>query len=454
MSLQFHSALKVVIDSGARGKQPWRDRSPDASGRSEPVAGDDAEVAAASAGVRPPEVAMRVGRLPGRHHAARPSALVHGDHFDGIQIIRGEAELAAEEAEGAADHVPAHADRRDTRRAGSPLPTLEQRPERLAHGGAGLDGHGAPFRVSLIGEAYADRSCPDEPRCGPCCPARRRRRAAGGIGHRTDPLSRARGHPALVEILEDEGLARDDAPGGGYAPIHAATILGVLEAGEAIEPMLRVLARCDPMEVLYSTLVHALESLGARVLEPALAAHASAESEDQRGAIANVLSGLGARDDRILPILLRMLEDDVELGAGLLAEYGDPAALPHLSAALDGCELDARGGLFGNQEVIELEAAIEELGGALTKEQKGKVRAVEAARDVARAPLLAIGASEDDDEDDVDDGEHEREEVIGRFSESPLARERSGSRLDRPLAQVRGRLRGRLAFGLRRSSPA
>jgi hypothetical protein len=247
-------------------------------------------------------------------------------------------------------------------------------------------------------------------------------RLAESVGERI--LSRGRAViPALVEILKDEGLARDDAPGGGYAPIHAARILGELEAGEAIEPMLRVLARCDPMDVLCSTLIHALESLGGRVLEPALAAHASAESKDQRDAIVSVLSGLEVRDDRILAILLKALEDDTELGAGLLAEYGDLAALPHLGAALDGCELDARGGLLVNQEVIELEAAIEELGGALTKEQKGKVRAVKAARDVARAPLLAIGASEDDDEDDDDDGEHEREreEVIGRFSESPLA---------------------------------
>ncbi len=170
-----------------------------------------------------------------------------------------------------------------------------------------------------------------------------------------------RGHaviPALIEILEDEELAQEDASGGGYAPIHAATILAELKAGDAIEPMLRVLARCDPMDILYSTLIHALESLGPRVLEPALAAHAVAESEDQRAAIVNVLSGLNVRVDRILSIPLKMLEGDVELGAGLLAEYGDPAALPHLSAALDGCEPDGRGGLLVNQEVIELEAAI------------------------------------------------------------------------------------------------
>ncbi len=231
--------------------------------------------------------------------------------------------------------------------------------------------------------------------------------------------------PELVEILEDEELAQSDAPGGGYAPIHAATMLRDLEAGEAIEPMFRVLARCDPMAILYSTLIDALESLGPPVLEPALAAHAAATSKDQRVAVAEVLSGLGVRDDRILPILLQALQEEVEIGAGLLAEYGDPAALPRLSEALDARELDPRGGLLVNQDVVELEAAIEELGGSLSEGQQRKVRAVEAARDAARAPLLAIGAPDDDDdgdagEDDLD-GDPEREEVFRRFSESDHA---------------------------------
>jgi hypothetical protein len=247
-------------------------------------------------------------------------------------------------------------------------------------------------------------------------------RLAGSV----DEQIRRRGRaliPALIEVIEDEALAREEASGGGYAPIHAARILGELTANEAIEPMLRVLSRCDPMDILYSAIIHALESLGAPVVEPALAAHAVAESDEPRRAIANVLSGLGVRDARILPILIETLDDDVMLGAGLLAEYGDAAALPHLGAVLNGCEPDARGGLFANQEIIELEGAIEELGGALTEEQKGKVRIVKAARDEARAPLLALGTSEGDDgEDDVDhDLEREREEVIGRFADSPHA---------------------------------
>lgn len=205
--------------------------------------------------------------------------------------------------------------------------------------------------------------------------------------------------PALLGILEDGELAREDAPGHGYAPVHAARLLQQLGAADAIAPMLRVLARCDPMDVLYSALVHALESMGAPVLEPALDAYAVARSGDRRTALASVLSGLGVRDDRILSVLLDALQYDAVLGAGLLAEYGDPAALPRLGEALD------------------------ELGGTLTDAQRTTVLAVGRAREVARAPLLAIGASEDDDDDEVDDDELQREraEVIDRFFRSPHA---------------------------------
>jgi HEAT repeat protein len=129
--------------------------------------------------------------------------------------------------------------------------------------------------------------------------------------------------PLLIEVLEDHALARGDAPGGGYAPIHAARVLGDLEASEAIEPMLRVLARCDPMDILHGTLLDVLDSFGPPVLEPALAVLPAAESDDGRSAIACVLSRMGIRDHRVLAVLLRMLEDDVELGAGSLAEYGE-----------------------------------------------------------------------------------------------------------------------------------
>jgi hypothetical protein len=181
--------------------------------------------------------------------------------------------------------------------------------------------------------------------------------------------------PELIEILKDAKLALFDAPGGGYAPIHAASILQEMKAVDAIEPMLQVLSRCDAMDILYSTLIHALQSFGTSVLESALRAYAVAENEDQRSAIASVLSGIHVHDPRIFSVLLQQLEEDTELGAGDFAEYGDQAALPYLSSALDACKLDRRGGMFANQEIIELAAAIKELGGELTECQASLVRA-------------------------------------------------------------------------------
>lgn len=81
----------------------------------------------------------------------------------------------------------------------------------------------------------------------------------------------------------------------------------------------------------------------------------------------------------------------MDLGAGLLAEYGDPAALPHLGAALDRAVLDDEAGLLGNQDLIELVAAIEDLGGTLSEGQEEKARAVRARRHVVRSMLGAIG---------------------------------------------------------------
>lgn len=228
--------------------------------------------------------------------------------------------------------------------------------------------------------------------------------------------------PVLVEILEDDELARSDAPGRGYVPIHAATMLADLGAAEAIEPMLRVLARCEPMDILFGALIDAAGSLGPPALEPALAAHASARSKDQRMAVADVLSRLRVRDGRILRILLRSLEEEVGLGAGFLAEYGDPAALPRLGAALDACKLERGGALLANQDVIELEAVIAELGGSLSESQRAKVRAVKAAREAERAALATgAGGGDGDAGEGEPDDDAEREEVVRRFSESPHA---------------------------------
>ncbi len=197
--------------------------------------------------------------------------------------------------------------------------------------------------------------------------------------------------PLLIGLLEDDELAREDARGDGFGPIHAAALLGRIGAHEAIGPLLRVLARCDSMELLYGAAIRALQTFGIGAVDQVLEAHAAASSDDHRAALADVLSGLGVRDPRILAVLLRVLEEGVDLGAGLLVEYGDPAALSHLGAALDRAVLDDEAGLLANQDVIELVAAIEDLGGTLSEGHEEKARAVRARRRLVRSMLGAVG---------------------------------------------------------------
>lgn len=231
---------------------------------------------------------------------------------------------------------------------------------------------------------------------------------------------------SLIEVLEDDSLALETAPGGGHAPIHAATLLRDLGAKAAIEPMLRVLGRCSVHEILFSALLDALKPFGAAVLEPALAAHGRADSDEARTAFLSVLASSGVRDPRILPLLLEVLRADTDLGASLLAEYGDPAALPHLSDVFDACALDDSGRAFPNQHIIELAAAIEELGGEVSESQRRKFDGAMQQRARARAVFdnalgaQAANADSTSGEDPADVPEEEVhaliDELVDRFS--------------------------------------
>ena len=191
------------------------------------------------------------------------------------------------------------------------------------------------------------------------------------------------GVTALLEILEDETLAQIDSPGEGWAPIYAAELLGELRAATAVEPMLRVLAQTDPLDILHDRLLPSLAKIGAPVVEPALRAAASADKEYS---VVSVLSRVGLRDDRILDLLLAQLRRAPGF-AGNLAEYGDPRAIPSLLEALDVFELDESGNPFANQALIEIRCAVEELGGTLTAEQQLKCRRGEAAAESVRQQL-------------------------------------------------------------------
>lgn len=178
--------------------------------------------------------------------------------------------------------------------------------------------------------------------------------------------------PSLIAVLRDESLEEPDGPGGGYAREHAAALLGDLRAVEAIDALLDVLRSSDVLSATHDAVRNALEQFGMAAIEPALCAFHCSTDAEHRVSLAGVLSRLRVSDPRILAALLEHLEEDRDHGAGCLAEYGDAAALPSLLAALDAERVELSASAFANQGIIELCAAIEELGGTLTPAQQAK----------------------------------------------------------------------------------
>lgn len=193
--------------------------------------------------------------------------------------------------------------------------------------------------------------------------------------------------PALIRILDDEDLALSDAQGEGYGPVHAAEVLSELRTAEAVEPMLRALARTGFLDILHDRLLCLLPPIGAPVVEPALRAAAEVRGELRESFLA-VLAEAGVRDDRVLKLLLEQLRRDPNR-AGNLAAYGDARALPDLYRAIDSYQMNPSESPFANQALIEIRGAIEELGGSLTAEQEAKCRRGRESADAFRRSLLA-----------------------------------------------------------------
>lgn len=181
--------------------------------------------------------------------------------------------------------------------------------------------------------------------------------------------------PALVEVLRDEDLLQTDSPGDGWAPIHAARLLGTLKAEAAIPAMVEVLGGMEPEAILFSELTYALSQLGPAVAPVVLQALEQGQAEEELGLL-EVLSRSGVRSDAIFTRLVDLLHEDADLGAMFLADYGDPRALPALVEAFEAYVPTEGEGVFIGQTLIDIEDAIHELGGELTDAQRKKLDAV------------------------------------------------------------------------------
>lgn len=202
--------------------------------------------------------------------------------------------------------------------------------------------------------------------------------------------------PHLVAILDDDAHCDVDAPGAGFAPVHALEMLGELKAVAAIEPMLRLLADTTPDDIVHDLVVRRLPDLGEAALEPVLARLAlltgeEAEDDDARAPLYAILARLGVKDDRVFAALVTLEAKDPGLAAMYFADYGDARALPRLRRLILEQTPDYASEHF-HTDFRELLHDFERLGGLIEGDLRARVDAVWAGlREHTAAAKLAGG---------------------------------------------------------------
>ena len=185
--------------------------------------------------------------------------------------------------------------------------------------------------------------------------------------------------PGLIAILED-ALADDEAD-HGWAPAHAARLLGMLGDAQAVPVLLRILEHYAVIDGYHQEAEDALVALGHCAIEACLEAYPTANTEDLRSGIIAVLSRSTEKNERIFQTLLAFFAQSTELGAIYLADYGDPQALPALSQMFDALPIDEHSdSVMSNHIFVELQSALEQLGGQLTAAQRAKADRADAPR--------------------------------------------------------------------------
>jgi len=169
----------------------------------------------------------------------------------------------------------------------------------------------------------------------------------------------------LGTVAGDDQYYLDDSEGKGWAPIHAAKLLGQSGSLEAVEPLLFALYKSDAQDILYSTAIFALAELGPLALPLVLDSMQYSSEPEFKLALASVLGKIGHGDERAFRALEAYYhettwEDDRVMAVTNLAELADPRALPLLHRALNDRDIAPMG-------INEVMGAIEELEPTLNK---------------------------------------------------------------------------------------
>lgn len=183
--------------------------------------------------------------------------------------------------------------------------------------------------------------------------------------------------PPLLALLDDDAAATEDAPGDGWPPIHAVSLLAELRATAAIPIMLRIMRETDTDAIIHDRVVSRLKVFGAAAFEPTLAMAADTKNPRIRDDISCVLADIGVRDERVFKLLCETFDRWPDFGASLLGSYGDPRAVAMLARAIEGFRPDFSRA-WGMMELNDFIDAYEELAGPLPEALADHVEALRA----------------------------------------------------------------------------
>jgi HEAT repeat protein len=166
--------------------------------------------------------------------------------------------------------------------------------------------------------------------------------------------------PILRRLLHNWALYDTEGPGKGWVPIHAVHLLGELQAEEAVDDLVEVLAESKYDEIIRQTTVEALAQIGPAALPAALDFSRWSRRTGLQGEVAGLIGMIGRGDERAYPALRAFYEQTDWDGARTLAVdalalLGDQRAIPLLRSALDERGLQP-------SDVASLAMALGELG--------------------------------------------------------------------------------------------
>lgn len=161
--------------------------------------------------------------------------------------------------------------------------------------------------------------------------------------------------PHLMEIAARKEAANE-------VRMTAIGLLREMDCDAPMEMYVDWLAHVPELDELCENAAESLKNMGGKVVEPLLAAYASA-CPAAKECIVDILCDYPA-EKRVLPLLMELMDssDNVALIASYVGKFGDADALPRMMKALDDPQISYL-------DYIEIANTVRALGGEIEKER-------------------------------------------------------------------------------------